>query len=95
VPDDTRNDIVDNPAMNRYELIIDGRLSELVYERAPGRITLAHTRVPPELRHHGLAERLAHHALEAARAEGAKVVPQCPYVQAYLRHHPEYLPLVA
>ncbi len=42
-----------------------------------------------------MASRLARGALEAARAEGLKVVPRCSFVSAYLGRHPEFNDLLA
>ncbi len=88
-------DIVDNTNGHRYELNIDGGTAFLQYQRRAGVVTLIHTEVPPALRGGGVAGRLAEFALEAARAAGEKVVPMCPYVQAYLKKHPEYDDLVS
>ena len=30
-----------------------------------------------------------------ARAEGAKIIPLCPYAAAWLKRHPEYADVVA
>jgi len=87
-------DIVDNVAQHRYELPVDGGTAFLQYQRRAGVVTLIHTEVPPALRGGGVAGRLARHALEAARSAGEKVVPMCPYVQAYLQKHPEYSDLI-
>jgi len=54
-----------------------------------------HTWVPPELRGHGVAGKLIREGLEYARREGKRVVPQCSYVETYLRRHPEYADLRA
>ncbi len=84
----------DEPARNRYEIEIDGAVAILAYRRRPGSIALIHTEVPPALRGHGLAEVLARAALDAARADGLKVIPICPFVKKFLERHPEYQPLV-
>jgi uncharacterized protein len=76
-------------AAHRFELGKEGRLSIVDYHVADGRMVITHTFVPPELRGHGLAEKLVRAALEFARAEGLKVIPQCSYVDTYLRRHPE------
>ncbi|HEX7775877.1 MAG TPA: GNAT family N-acetyltransferase, partial [Parvibaculum sp.] len=52
------------------------------------------TVVPEELGGKGVGSRLAKGALDAVRAEGLKVVPQCPFIAAYIKKHPEYQPLV-
>ena len=84
----------DEPARDRYEIEIDGAVAVLEYRRRPGVITLLHTEVPAALRGHGLADRLARAALDAARADGLKVIPVCPFVKQFLERHPEYRPLV-
>jgi len=38
---------------------------------------------------------LAKGVLEAIRAEGRTVVPQCEFIAGYLERHPEYQDLVA
>jgi predicted GNAT family acetyltransferase len=45
--------------------------------------------VPPASRGRGLGEALVKAALEAARQEGVRVVPVCPFVRAYLQRHPQ------
>jgi predicted GNAT family acetyltransferase len=87
--------VTDNVQRQRYEVTVDGHTAFLVYSRRPGPRVLVHTEVPEELRGRGLAPVLARFALEKARADGVRIVPQCPFVQAFLRKHPEYADLVA
>ncbi len=82
-------------AEHRFELGPGERPSVADYRLADGRMILTHTFVPPELRDKGVAERLVTAALEHARAEGLKVVPQCSYVETFLRRHPEFADLRA
>ena len=84
----------DNAAQNQYEITVDGRTALLRYARHQGTIDLIHTEVPPALRGHGLADRLAQAALEAARETHVRVIATCPFVKAYIRRHPEYQALV-
>jgi hypothetical protein len=46
--------------------------------------------VPPVLRGQGIASRLTRGVLEAARAQGLKVVPGCSFVAAFMGRHPEF-----
>jgi uncharacterized protein len=86
----------DNPAKLRYELVDDGNVvGEILYRRHPDRIVLVHTEVAPEMEGQGLASRLVADALDDIRAKGLRVVPICPFVRSYLRHHPGYEDLVA
>lgn len=80
--------VVDNLAAERFELQVDGQTAFLKYERANGALALIHTEVPEALRGRHIGERLVKGALDAARAEGSRVVPICPFVRAYLRKHP-------
>ena len=83
-------EIKNNPEEQRYEAWIDGKLAELAYEQEGKRIVYIHTGVPPELSGHGIANKLAFFALEEARQQQLSIVPDCPFVAAYIRHHPEY-----
>jgi predicted GNAT family acetyltransferase len=81
-------EVVDNTAEERFELQVDGQMAFLKYERSNGALVLIHTEVPEALRGHHIGERLVQGALDAARAEGSRIVPVCPFVRAYLRKHP-------
>lgn len=84
-----------NVAASRYEAEVGGSLAVAEYVTAGDRMILTHTLVPPELRGRGIAESLVRAALDDARVEGRRVVPQCSYVAMFIRRHPEYQPLVA
>jgi predicted GNAT family acetyltransferase len=87
--------IVDVPELGRYELSFDGKRAGLVtYLRAPGLITFIHSEIDPAYEHHGLGHQLARFVLDAARAHGESVRPQCPFIAEYIRDHPEYADLV-
>jgi hypothetical protein len=82
--------IRDNPSRHRYETEVDGHVAYVVYRRESGVITFVHTEVPKELSGRGVGSALARHVLEAARAEGLKVVPMCPFIAAWMKKHPEF-----
>ena len=87
--------IRDNADERRYETRVGDALAVLEYEREDNRITLIHTGVPKELEGHGIAGKLAQFALDDARKQGLEVVPECTYVQSYLRRHPDQMDIVA
>ena len=64
------------------------------YKLADGVITFVHTEVPPELGGRGVGSTLVQGALDQVRAEGLKVIPQCPFVKAWIGKHPEYKDLL-
>jgi len=66
----------------------------VAYSRAPGTITFIHTVVPEALAGRGIGTKLEKHVLDKARADGEKVIPQCPFIAAYIRKHQEYQDLV-
>jgi predicted GNAT family acetyltransferase len=82
--------IRNNTALDRFELEVDGQLAVAYYRMTPGVITFVHTEVPQALSGRGVATKLIRGALEMVRAQGLKVVPQCPFVSAFMGKHPEY-----
>ena len=54
-----------------------------------------HTIVPPEIGGRGVAAALVDALVADARAEGFTIVPQCSYVEAQFRRHPEWADLRA
>lgn len=82
--------VVHDAASHRFELNLPGGAAFLKYHvDREGRLSLDHTEVPEELRHHGLAGRLAKAGLDYAREHRLRVLPRCPFVRAYLEDHPE------
>ena len=63
-------------------------------ERGNARIA-DHTIVPPEIGGRGVAAALVEALVADARSEGFKIVPQCSYVDAQFRRHPEWADLLA
>ncbi|AXC15207.1 hypothetical protein ACPOL_5963 [Acidisarcina polymorpha] len=83
-----------NEPQSRFEVLHDEGTSVLDYEQTGGQLVLVHTGVPPPLQGQGIASSLAKAAVEYARSQGIKIVPQCPFVAAYVERHPEYVDLV-
>jgi hypothetical protein len=86
--------IIHNQAAFRFEAHINGYLARLDYRLATDSIIFSHTGTPPALQGQGIAGKLVQTGLEYARENKLKVVPQCSYVAAYIRKHPEYQPLL-
>ena len=80
---------------SRFEIRVDGETAGFAaYHRRPGVIAFTHTEIDPRFEGHGLASQLIKTALSEARAEGAAVLPFCPFVRGYIAGHPDYLDLV-
>jgi uncharacterized protein len=52
-----------------------------------------HTVIDPEFGGRGLATILVEHALDAARADGKRIVPVCSMVAKVIEKHPEFAEL--
>jgi predicted GNAT family acetyltransferase len=84
----------DNPERRRFELDTPGGLAFANYRRDGGVVTILHTEVPRAINGRGIGSELVRGALDLVRAEGATVVPMCPFVGAYIAKHPEYADLL-
>ena len=82
-----------------FEARLDGHRGVLRYSRrdVKGRSVLVIPSVVVDraIEGRGVAGALTRAALEWARAEGWRVDPVCPYVDAWLRRHPEFAGLRA
>ncbi|ETX16100.1 acetyltransferase [Roseivivax halodurans JCM 10272] len=75
----------------RYVLRQDGAEAELTYSVASPTLIIAdHTGVPEALRGTGAGLALVERLVADARAEGVKIVPLCPFVNAQRRKHPDW-----
>jgi predicted GNAT family acetyltransferase len=86
--------VTDNPAEHRFELKAGDHVVFVSYRLAPGVITFTHAEVPPAVSGQGIGTRLARGALEQARSRGLKVVPQCPFISAFIAKNAEFSDLV-
>jgi uncharacterized protein len=95
MPDaDHISDVVNNPSEHRYQLAVDGHIAATYYKLADSVITFVHTVVPPELGGNGIGSKLIRGALDQVRADGLKVIPECPFVKAFIEKHAAYQDLL-
>ncbi|GGE05077.1 N-acetyltransferase [Tsuneonella deserti] len=86
-----------NEAHGEYRARVPGStaIGRLTWQ-ARGNARIAdHTLVPPEIGGRGVAAALVDALVADARSEGFKIVPQCSYVEAQFRRHPEWSDLLA
>ena len=81
--------VVHRADQHRFVIEEDGAEGELVYELSEGEVTFVHTGVPPQIQNRGLAAELVAAGTAWAAARQLVVVPQCSYVQVWLKRHPE------
>ena len=87
-------DIVHDEQAKRFETSINGHTGYISYQERDGKLIYDHTIVPQELGGRGVGSCLVKHALDYARGQDKKVVPQCSFVASYISKHPEYQDLV-
>lgn len=75
---------------HRFNTVVDDVTGHVEYEIAGDVMTITHTIVPSAIGGRGIAGALVKAALDHARAEGLKVVPQCSYADTWMRRHPDY-----
>jgi predicted GNAT family acetyltransferase len=87
--------VLDVAEWSRLEIHADGKLAGFVaYRLEPGRITFTHTQIDEGFEGRGLGSRLVRGALDAARARGLAVLPECPFVRGWIQKHEDYADLV-
>ena len=75
----------------RFVIRKDGDEAELTYSiTTPTLIIADHTGVPESFRGTGAGLALVEALVAAARADGFKIVPLCPFVNATRKKHPEW-----
>jgi len=85
----------DNKAEHEFELVVDGHRAVAAYQMEGDTIVFTHTIVPRAIEGRGVASKLIRAALDSARDRGLKVAPQCPFVAAYIKRHPDTQDLLA
>ena len=87
----------DQGARGEYHAAVPGSetIGRLTYQRRGKVLVADHTLVPPEIGGRGVAAKLVEALVDDAREAGDKIVPQCSYVEAMFRRHPEWADLRA
>jgi predicted GNAT family acetyltransferase len=80
-----------NGSKGRYVIRKDGAEAELTYSiTSPTLVIADHTEVPDTFRGTGAGAALVARIVADARAEGFRIMPLCPFVNAQRRRHPEW-----
>lgn len=82
----------DNGNRGAYYAPVEGseKRAELTWVARGGARIADHTFTPPEARGKGIALKLVEALVADAKSDGFTIVPQCPYVEAQFRKHPEW-----
>lgn len=89
--------LIDDGAHGEYRARVadSAAIGRLTWVRRGAVLTAEHTLVPSEIGGRGIAGKLVEALIADARAQGWKIVPQCSYVAAAFRRHPEWADLLA
>ena len=86
--------VIDVPERHRFEAVLDGELVGFAaYQKTDELIVFTHTEVDSSLEGQGVGGALVREALDHVRELGLRVLPICPFVQAWMLRHPEYTDL--
>ena len=82
---------IEDDKKGRYVIQRDGLEAELGYNITSPKLRIAdHTTVPDAWRGTGVGHQLAERLVADAMAEGWKIVPLCPFVNAERRKNPDW-----
>ncbi len=88
-------ELIKNETATRFEMKVGNNLAFIEYQQSPGKITLIHTEVQPELEGKGAATAIIEKTLGYIEENNFKLIPLCPLVVAYIKRHPEWKRIVA
>jgi predicted GNAT family acetyltransferase len=84
-------EIHDNPALNRFELSVDGMVGGFAaYRIRDGLVVITHSEIDPGFRGQGLGGRLVEGTLDQLRERSARVVAACPFFARYVAEHHDW-----
>jgi predicted GNAT family acetyltransferase len=81
--------VIDNKALNRFELEENGHLALATYRRHEHSVSIPHVEADPALRGTGASGRLMQGIVEMARRERFSINPTCPFAKDWFSKHPE------
>ena len=87
--------LFDNKDKQQYEFHIDGYIPKIEYTKSGNdTIYLKHAEVPAALEGKGIGSELVKKALTDIENQNLRVIPVCPFIDAYIQRHPEWKHLI-
>ena len=89
-------EVRDNPEKRQFEASVDGKRAGFsAYELTDNEILIMHTEVDDAYEGQGVGSALVRQMLDRIVDDGElKVTVLCPFVNAWLRRHPDYQELI-
>ena len=88
-------EVVNNKKQFQFQVTLpDGEVAVLQYRWLKGSMVLMHTLVPASGRGKGVGAVLVKYVLDYARSHHLKIIIYCPFVEQYVKKHPEYNDLI-
>jgi predicted GNAT family acetyltransferase len=89
------HDLLNNKESQQFEMYVDGKKSFIEYQQEDDVLYLVHTEVPEEQGGKGIAADLVEKTFNYIEEQNLKVVPECSYVQAFLKRNPDWERILA
>ncbi len=86
-------EIIHEPENTRFVYSEGENEAEMVYKMRGNTMYFMHTGVPKSISNKKVATELARVSLEYARDQGYKIAVLCPFIEAYVKRHPEWYEL--
>lgn len=88
-------EVREDAAHHRFEIWVGEKPAGKTVYRGGGELyEFLHTEIDPSFEGQGLGSKLIRSTLDSIRERGAKLLPYCPFIKAYIQKHPEYKDLV-
>lgn len=82
-------DVINNVNKQQFELHVDGETAFIDYDMKGDKIQLNFTEVPKSLQGQGIGSKLASETFDLIEGMNLKIIPECKFVQGWLKRHPE------
>jgi predicted GNAT family acetyltransferase len=89
------HNLIFNADEKRFEMMVDNAKATLfIEEYSPSVWIFTHTLVPDPLKGKGIGSELLEKVLTYCQEHKIKVIPECSFVAAYFRRHPQWQSLL-
>jgi len=82
-------DVINNVNKQQFELQVDGGIAFIDYEMKGDKIQLNFTEVPESMQGKGIGSKLVSQTFDLIEGMNLKIIPECEFVQGWLKRHPE------